>query len=82
VQQILPGSRSLLADGMVIKGGTIGGGSVVSHGDHRIAMSFAMAGLRATSTIEIQDCENVNNYFNHKKIHVICMKKKIKKKSV
>lgn len=50
-------------DGMVIKGGTIGGGSVVSHGDHRIAMSFAMAGLRATSTIEIQDCENVNTSF-------------------
>jgi 3-phosphoshikimate 1-carboxyvinyltransferase len=37
--------------------------SVVSHGDHRIAMSFAMAGLRATSTIEIQDCENVNTSF-------------------
>ncbi|MDH5778404.1 MAG: 3-phosphoshikimate 1-carboxyvinyltransferase, partial [Gammaproteobacteria bacterium] len=34
-------------DGMVIQGGQLGTGTVASHGDHRIAMSFAMAGLRA-----------------------------------
>ncbi len=50
-------------DGMVIQGGTIGGGTVVSHADHRIAMAFSMAALRATSTIEIEDCENVNTSF-------------------
>jgi len=50
-------------DGMIIEGGPIGGGSVVSHGDHRIAMSFAMAALRATGPIEINDCANVATSF-------------------
>jgi 3-phosphoshikimate 1-carboxyvinyltransferase len=39
------------------------GGRVHSHGDHRIAMSFAMAGLRAASAVEIEDCANVNTSF-------------------
>lgn len=51
------------ADGMVIRGGEIGGGRVDSHGDHRIAMSFAMTALRATGEIEITDCANVNTSF-------------------
>jgi 3-phosphoshikimate 1-carboxyvinyltransferase len=50
-------------DGMVIQGGPISGGTVGSHGDHRIAMSFAMAALRATGPIEIEDCANVNTSF-------------------
>ncbi len=51
------------ADGMVIRGGEINGGSVDSGGDHRIAMSFAMAALRATGEIKISDCANVNTSF-------------------
>jgi 3-phosphoshikimate 1-carboxyvinyltransferase len=50
-------------DGIVIQGGAIGGGSVDSHGDHRIAMSFAMAALRATGDISIDNCANVNTSF-------------------
>lgn len=50
-------------DGMVIRGGPIGSGTVTSHGDHRIAMAFAMAGLRASGPIEILDCTNVNTSF-------------------
>ena len=50
-------------DGIVIEGGMIGGGRVDSHGDHRIAMSFAVAGLRATGPIRIDDCRNVNTSF-------------------
>ena len=50
-------------DGMVIQGGPIGGGQVDSHGDHRIAMSFAMAALRASGDILIDDCDNVNTSF-------------------
>lgn len=50
-------------DGIVIQGGPIGGGRVNSHGDHRIAMSFAMAALRATGPITIDDCANVNTSF-------------------
>jgi len=51
------------ADGMVSRGGAIGGGTVHSHGDHRIAMAFAMAGLRASAPIEIRDCANVATSF-------------------
>ena len=51
------------ADGMVIEGGKIGGGCVDSHGDHRIAMAFSMAALRADGDIEITDCANVNTSF-------------------
>lgn len=50
-------------DGIVIQGGALQDGKVESHGDHRIAMSFAMAGLRATGPIEIADCANVNTSF-------------------
>lgn len=51
-------------DGMVIQGGgKIGGGTVTSHGDHRIAMAFAIAGLRANAPITILDCANVNTSF-------------------
>ncbi len=50
-------------DGMVIQGGAMGGGRIESHGDHRIAMSFAMAALRASGAIEIHDCANVNTSF-------------------
>lgn len=50
-------------DGMVIRGGAIGSGTVDSHGDHRIAMSFAMAALRASGPIRILDCANVNTSF-------------------
>ena len=50
-------------DGIVIQGGQLGTGTIDSHGDHRIAMSFAMAALRAQGTITIQDCANVNTSF-------------------
>lgn len=50
-------------DGIIIEGGPIGGGRVVSHGDHRISMSFTVAGLRATGPIEIEDCANVATSF-------------------
>lgn len=51
------------ADGMVIRGSEIQGGEVFAHGDHRIAMSFAMAGLRASGEIVINDCANVSTSF-------------------
>jgi 3-phosphoshikimate 1-carboxyvinyltransferase len=50
-------------DGMVIQGGRLGGGTVDSHGDHRIAMAFAMAALCAQAGISITDCANVNTSF-------------------
>ncbi len=50
-------------DGIIIQGGQIRGGRVNSHGDHRIAMAFAMAALRAQAPIEILDCANVATSF-------------------
>ncbi len=50
-------------DGMIINGGAIKGGKVHSRDDHRIAMAFTMASLRAESDIIIEDCENVNTSF-------------------
>ena len=51
-------------DGIRIQGGGgFAGGEVDSHGDHRIAMSFAMAGLRAREPVRIRDCANVGTSF-------------------
>jgi 3-phosphoshikimate 1-carboxyvinyltransferase len=51
-------------DGMIIKGGkAICGGTVESRGDHRIAMAFSIAALRANAPITILDCANVNTSF-------------------
>ncbi len=61
--QILGINAKPTEDGMIIQGGQIGGGEVISHGDHRIAMSFAMAALRAVGDIIIHDCANVNTSF-------------------
>jgi len=50
-------------DGIAIKQSKIKGGVVHSHGDHRIAMSFAVASLIAEGDITIQDCANVATSF-------------------
>jgi len=51
-------------DGIRIEGGcTISGGTVDSHGDHRIAMSFAVASLQAEGAIHILNCDNVATSF-------------------
>ncbi|WP_027329229.1 bifunctional prephenate dehydrogenase/3-phosphoshikimate 1-carboxyvinyltransferase [Marinimicrobium agarilyticum] len=50
-------------DGIVIQGGTMGGGEVETHHDHRIAMSFAIAALRASKPIRVLDATNVATSF-------------------
>ena len=56
-------SATPTADGIVIEGGNMAGGEVDSRGDHRIAMAFAMAGLKAKGEIRISDCDNVDTSF-------------------
>jgi 3-phosphoshikimate 1-carboxyvinyltransferase len=51
------------SDGAVIEGGALCGGRIDSHGDHRAAMSFAVAGLVASNEIRILDCANVATSF-------------------
>ena len=53
----------VLPDGMRIRGGSLEGGRIDSHGDHRIAMAFAIASARASGTIEIADVANVATSF-------------------
>ena len=53
----------LLSDGIRIQGGGLRGGRVNSHGDHRIAMAFAIASVRAGAAIEIDDVANVGTSF-------------------
>ena len=51
------------ADGVTIRGGQINGGVVDTQGDHRVAMAFAMAGLRSQAPLTIRDCKNVDTSF-------------------
>ncbi|MFL0809509.1 MAG: bifunctional prephenate dehydrogenase/3-phosphoshikimate 1-carboxyvinyltransferase [Agarilytica sp.] len=50
-------------DGIVIQGGDIIGGTVESHHDHRIAMSFTVAALRSKGEITVNNCANVATSF-------------------
>jgi 3-phosphoshikimate 1-carboxyvinyltransferase len=50
-------------DGARIVGGRIGGGTIDSRGDHRIAMSFAVASVRAGAAIEILNTAEVATSF-------------------
>ena len=52
-----------VADGMDIHGGEIAAGTVDSKGDHRVAMAFAIAGLRARGPVTVEDCRNVGTSF-------------------
>ncbi len=52
-----------LEDGIIIEGGTLAGGDVQTHHDHRIAMSFAVAGLVAEQAIRVRDCGHVATSF-------------------
>jgi len=52
----LGGQVEGLSDGMVITGvEQLNGGTVTSHGDHRIAMSLAVAALSARESVTIED---------------------------
>jgi 3-phosphoshikimate 1-carboxyvinyltransferase len=50
-------------DGAIIHGDRLGGGTVESHLDHRIAMSFAVAGLVAAGPVRVNDCSHVATSF-------------------
>ncbi len=50
-------------DGIVVQGGQLTGGEVESYHDHRIAMSFTIAALRASGDITVNNCANVATSF-------------------
>lgn len=52
------------ADGFIIHGhGELTGGTIDPHGDHRLAMSMAVAGLASTSPVNIQQPEIMDESF-------------------
>ena len=59
--------HEMLPDGMRIEGRAedwaFGGGEIDSHGDHRVAMSFSIASLRAAKPLLIRDVANVATSF-------------------
>ena len=56
-------SNKLYDDGIEIDGGSISGAIIDSFGDHRIAMSFAIAGLISKAPITILNTENISTSF-------------------
>ena len=53
-----------LDDGMIIAGGSeLKGGECQSYGDHRMAMSLAVAGLISRSGVTIHDVDCINTSF-------------------
>jgi 3-phosphoshikimate 1-carboxyvinyltransferase len=50
-------------DGAVVHGGRVQGGTVQSFGDHRVAMSFAVAATVAQGAITVRDVDAVNTSF-------------------
>ncbi|MGH8218770.1 MAG: 3-phosphoshikimate 1-carboxyvinyltransferase [Steroidobacteraceae bacterium] len=56
--------HELLPDGLAIRGrGGFRAGTVDSHRDHRVAMAFAIASLRAEGPVEVLDVANVATSF-------------------
>jgi 3-phosphoshikimate 1-carboxyvinyltransferase len=61
---VLGVEHQLLPDGLWIRGTReLAGGTLDSRGDHRVAMAFAVAGLRARAPLEILDVANVATSF-------------------
>ncbi len=50
-------------DGIAVHGGQLGGGRIEAHGDHRIAMAFAIAALRAAGTVHIDGAATIATSF-------------------
>jgi 3-phosphoshikimate 1-carboxyvinyltransferase len=53
-----------LPDGLIVRGGSVtGGAEIVTHGDHRIGMSFLVLGLAARAPVAIDEAEMINTSF-------------------
>lgn len=55
--------NEVLEDGIAVVGGTPGGGVIHTYHDHRIAMAFSIAALRAEQEIRVLDCDHVATSF-------------------
>jgi 3-phosphoshikimate 1-carboxyvinyltransferase len=53
----------LLVEGGAVTGGVLGGGTVTTHMDHRIAMSFLTMGLAAQKPVMVDDVTMIATSF-------------------
>ena len=60
---ILGRDNEVFEDGIRITGGSLDGGYVDSLGDHRIAMAFIIAVLRAKAPVIVAYCANIATSF-------------------
>lgn len=60
----LGGDAEELPDGLIVRGPTpLSGGEIESHGDHRIALAFAVAGLVASGSVRVRGWSCVDTSF-------------------
>ena len=50
-------------DGFSVRGGTVRGGVARANGDHRLAMSMALCGLRAPAQVTVEGAEILDESF-------------------
>jgi 3-phosphoshikimate 1-carboxyvinyltransferase len=55
--------NEVLDDGLIVEGGEMGGGTIRTFHDHRIAMAFSVAALCAGQELRILDCDHVATSF-------------------
>ncbi len=58
------GSVRIENDCMIIRGSTLRGAAIDPHGDHRMAMACAVAALKGSDAVEINDAECINKSYN------------------
>lgn len=56
-------ANEVMPDGIRVQGGQMTGGEIDTYHDHRIAMSFSIAALRANGDIIVNDCDHVATSF-------------------
>jgi 3-phosphoshikimate 1-carboxyvinyltransferase len=61
--QALSGTAHETPDGWTVEGGALSGGTIESHGDHRLAMAFGVASLRATGPVRILGSEMIDTSY-------------------
>ena len=61
--EALGGDATELPDGLVIRGGGLEGGQAPGHGDHRVVMALAIAGLAARNPVTVDTAEAVDITF-------------------
>ena len=57
------GKVEVTSDGLIIQGGPLKGAQVCSHGDHRMALSLAVAALGASGLTRLEGCECVSKTY-------------------